>query len=64
MFNYQNLFQIDGPHGETVLLRIRNPWGEHEWNGAWSDNAPEWNYVSAETRQKLSPTFCEDGEFW
>ncbi|KAG6926165.1 calpain 8 [Chelydra serpentina] len=45
------------------LVRIRNPWGEVEWTGAWSDNAPEWNYVDPKQKQALDKK-ADDGEFW
>ncbi|XP_058876127.1 calpain-1 catalytic subunit-like [Acipenser ruthenus] len=47
----------------TKLVRIRNPWGEVEWTGAWSDNSSEWNYVDPAVQSKLRVK-CEDGEFW
>ncbi|XP_071798927.1 calpain-5-like [Asterias amurensis] len=46
------------------LVRLRNPWGEKEWNGAWSDGSPEWNKVNEGQRKKLGITFDDDGEFW
>uniref|UniRef100_A0A8B9RV30 Calpain 8 n=1 Tax=Accipiter nisus TaxID=211598 RepID=A0A8B9RV30_9AVES len=45
------------------LVRLRNPWGDMEWTGAWSDNAPEWNYVDPKQKQALDKQ-VDDGEFW
>ncbi|XP_073792402.1 calpain-8 isoform X1 [Danio rerio] len=45
------------------LVRIRNPWGEVEWTGAWSDNSKEWDSVRPEEKAKLDYS-AEDGEFW
>uniref|UniRef100_H3DGU1 calpain-2 n=1 Tax=Tetraodon nigroviridis TaxID=99883 RepID=H3DGU1_TETNG len=50
--------------GEQVqLIRVRNPWGQVEWTGAWSDGSKEWNYVSRDEKAKLNHV-AEDGEFW
>lgn len=46
------------------LIRLRNPWGQKEWKGAWSDGSPEWNKLKASDREKLGIVFEEDGEFW
>uniref|UniRef100_A0A8D3CL04 Calpain-1 catalytic subunit n=1 Tax=Scophthalmus maximus TaxID=52904 RepID=A0A8D3CL04_SCOMX len=45
----------------TKLVRIRNPWGEVEWTGAWSDE--EWDSVDRSVRARLQNR-SEDGEFW
>ncbi|XP_069799462.1 calpain-1 catalytic subunit-like [Dendropsophus ebraccatus] len=45
------------------LLRLRNPWGQVEWNGPWSDNSSMWSELDKATRKTLQVT-CEDGEFW
>uniref|UniRef100_A0A4W5RM07 Calpain-1 catalytic subunit n=1 Tax=Hucho hucho TaxID=62062 RepID=A0A4W5RM07_9TELE len=47
----------------TKLVRIRNPWGEIEWTGAWSDNSREWEGVDRSVRGRLQ-NCSEDGEFW
>uniref|UniRef100_A0A4W5P318 Calpain 8 n=1 Tax=Hucho hucho TaxID=62062 RepID=A0A4W5P318_9TELE len=51
-------------HGTPVeLVRIRNPWGQVEWTGAWSDDSREWDGVRPEEKSKLDHS-AEDGEFW
>uniref|UniRef100_G3UET3 Calpain-1 catalytic subunit n=1 Tax=Loxodonta africana TaxID=9785 RepID=G3UET3_LOXAF len=50
--------------GQMVsLIRMRNPWGEVEWTGAWSDGSSEWNNIDPYERQQLQVKM-EDGEFW
>ncbi|KAL6461895.1 hypothetical protein MHYP_G00300400 [Metynnis hypsauchen] len=45
------------------LVRLRNPWGHKEWNGAWSDNSKEWDHVLPQEKAKLNNS-ADDGEFW
>lgn len=49
-------------HEDIKLLNIRNPWGQFEWNGAWSDNSPEW---TEEMKEIFEPILdANDGSFW
>ncbi|XP_031698062.1 calpain-2 catalytic subunit-like [Anarrhichthys ocellatus] len=45
---------------QEKLVRVRNPWGQVEWTGAWSDGSSEWNYVQGDCPHANA----EDGEFW
>lgn len=50
-----------GDNGKVRLLKLHNPWGKQEWNGAWSDGSKEW---TPEVLEKLNHTFGDDGLFW
>ncbi|KZT25342.1 cysteine proteinase [Neolentinus lepideus HHB14362 ss-1] len=48
-------------HKGRRFLKIRNPWGQDEWTGPWSDGSKEWT-------RELHPSdighkFGDDGEF-
>ncbi|MBN3299307.1 CAN5 protein, partial [Amia calva] len=46
------------------MIRMRNPWGTADWNGAWGHGSPEWQQVSRSEREKMGVTVRDDGEFW
>uniref|UniRef100_H3A395 Calpain-3 n=1 Tax=Latimeria chalumnae TaxID=7897 RepID=H3A395_LATCH len=51
--------------GQKVkLVRLRNPWGQVEWNGPWSDNSKEWTTLEKSEKMRLQHHIAEDGEFW
>ncbi|XP_038654783.1 calpain-1 catalytic subunit-like [Scyliorhinus canicula] len=54
--------EVDYRGRKERLIRIRNPWGQVEWTGAWSDNASEWNQIDEDERDGMVQ--MEDGEFW
>ncbi|XP_058040184.1 calpain-13-like [Ahaetulla prasina] len=45
------------------LIKLWNPWGTVEWNGAWSDHSEEWDQVPQSFKDKLYVNRA-DGEFW
>ena len=37
------VFPIKTKDGRKIrLIKLRNPWGQMEWNGEWSDNSTSW----------------------
>ncbi|XP_070685758.1 calpain-5a [Pempheris klunzingeri] len=49
---------------KLTMIRMRNPWGQREWNGPWSDSSEEWKRVSKSERLRMGVTVEDDGEFW
>jgi len=44
------------------LIKMRNPWGRHEWKGDWGDNSPNWTH---DVKKQLKYESNEgDGIFW
>ncbi|CBY10105.1 unnamed protein product [Oikopleura dioica] len=50
----------------TKLICLRNPWGQAEWNGAYSDGSSQWVEVADEVSQLTGGRLRSknDGEFW
>jgi hypothetical protein len=45
------------------LVRIRNPWGQTEWKGAFADHDQMWNKYP-DLKDKLGYEFGPDGTWW
>eukprot|EP00800_Vazella_pourtalesii_P002531 TRINITY_DN12420_c0_g2_i1.p1 TRINITY_DN12420_c0_g2~~TRINITY_DN12420_c0_g2_i1.p1 ORF type:complete len:675 (+),score=89.23 TRINITY_DN12420_c0_g2_i1:56-2080(+) len=47
-----------------AMIRLRNPWGEIEWKGPWSDGSEEWTKIPEAEKKDIGLVFSDDGEFW
>jgi hypothetical protein len=45
------------------FVKLRNPWGDTEWTGRWSDGSKEWTPEWLEALPALHHRFGNDGEF-
>jgi len=34
--------KLSGDYSDLKLIKLRNPWGQGEWNGRWADKDPQW----------------------
>ncbi|CAI5770501.1 calpaincalpain-9 [Podarcis lilfordi] len=63
-YSVTGIDEVDYQGRKVKLIRVRNPWGQVEWNGPWSDNSHEWRSVSPSEKKRLYQTALDDGEFW
>lgn len=57
-----SLISVHEKEGEVPrLMRMRNPWGKTEWNGAYSDSSSLW---TEDLKEKLGHSDEDDGEFF
>ncbi|KAJ7113932.1 hypothetical protein C8R44DRAFT_795970 [Mycena epipterygia] len=64
---------LHGNHAYSVLravevkgkrfVVVRNPWGNSEWTGRWSDGSKEWTAEWLAVLPELGHTFGDDGQF-
>jgi len=52
---------VQTARGPVNLIMIRNPWGQGEWTGDWSDNSSKWTPA---IKKQLNWQPRDDGTFW
>ncbi|KAJ3590531.1 hypothetical protein NHX12_008481, partial [Muraenolepis orangiensis] len=56
--------KVSQESGDTMLYRLRNPWGFVEYSGPWSDKHEDWEDVDHVEKERINLNMEEDGEFW
>ncbi|CAO2609420.1 Capn9, partial [Lemmus lemmus] len=63
-YTMTGLDQVNFQGRRIKLIRVRNPWGQVEWTGSWSDSSLEWRSMNLEEQKRLGHSALDDGEFW
>ena len=53
--------ELQGPRGKEKVVRLRNPWGNGEWNGDWSDSSSKWTTAVKNAQSHIKR---DDGDFY
>uniref|UniRef100_UPI0037E96849 calpain-9 n=1 Tax=Semicossyphus pulcher TaxID=241346 RepID=UPI0037E96849 len=63
-YSITGLEEVNHRGRKVQLIRVRNPWGQVEWNGPWSDKSREWGYIDQAEKTRILQNSTDDGEFW
>lgn len=55
------VYEFDTDEGRVQLIKIRNPWGQFEWKGDWSDKSALW---TPEIADYVGQNYVDDGIFF
>ncbi|CAE8602600.1 unnamed protein product [Polarella glacialis] len=58
-----SILEVQEAHG-VRLIRLRNPWGQGEWNGNWSKKSASWALHPEAAADVLREGPSENGAFW
>lgn len=56
-----SVHEVTSAGKKVRLLKCRNPWGNSEWNGNWSDNSKLW---TDQLRNQVGLEVSDDGVFF
>ena len=63
-YSLTNLEEFEIGNGKMLrLIQLRNPWGNFEWTGNFSDQSPSWDIIP-NLRQKVGVINKDDGIFY
>jgi hypothetical protein len=61
-YSFLNVYKVNTDKGVERVVKLRNPWGNGEYNGAWSDSSKKW---TASTKQQCGyKDNSDDGVFY
>lgn len=60
-YTFLGVMEIDTGKGIEKVVRLRNPYGNGEWNGDWSDYSNKW---TPELKKKYNIVQKDDGDFY